>query len=188
MQRQFFPSTMGSLRATGQIPGIWPISPIVLGRVVLAVLAIVVLSLAWDSGSPQAASSAPGSAPNSASTGANIALPERAEPFDFSAATIDIGLKLVAVLALAYVALTVLKRHVAGIAGGRGSQLQVLESTTLAPNRSVYLVRAGSKRLVLGVTTGQITTLAELDEPVQVTIQAIPAPGSPATEDHAEED
>jgi flagellar biogenesis protein FliO len=33
---------------------------------------------------------------------------------------------------------------------------------TLAPNRAVYVIRAGDKQLLLGVTQHQITTLAEL--------------------------
>ncbi|MGE3908604.1 MAG: flagellar biosynthetic protein FliO [Chloroflexota bacterium] len=40
----------------------------------------------------------------------------------------------------------------------------MLDSTTLGPNRSVYVVRAGQKRLVLGVTQNQITPLGELNE------------------------
>jgi flagellar biogenesis protein FliO len=46
----------------------------------------------------------------------------------------------------------------------RGSLLEVLDSTSLGPNRAVYVVRAGGKRLVLGVTQNQITALGELDE------------------------
>jgi flagellar biosynthetic protein FliO len=72
-------------------------------------------------------------------------------------------MKLGAVLALAYVSMAALKRYTSGSVSQRGTLLEVLDSTTLGPNRSVYVVRAGAKRLVLGVTQNQITPLAELD-------------------------
>ena len=59
--------------------------------------------------------------------------------------------------ALLYVALAALKRYTGGTAKQRGTLLDVLDSKTLAPNRSVYVIRAGDKRLVLGVTQNQIT-------------------------------
>jgi flagellar biosynthetic protein FliO len=92
---------------------------------------------------------------------------ERGDPFDGPGAAMDLVLKLGAVLALAYVSLAALKRYTSGAVSQRGSLLEVLDSTTLGPNRSVYVVRAGEKRLVLGVTQNQITALAELapDEP-----------------------
>jgi len=85
-----------------------------------------------------------------------------ADPFDGPAAAIDLLLKLGIVLALAYASLAVLKRYTVG-ATRPTAMLEVLDSTTLAPNRAVYVVRVGEKRLVLGVTTTQITALAELD-------------------------
>lgn len=68
-----------------------------------------------------------------------------------------------AVLALVYVSMAALKRFTTGAVSQRGTLLEVLDSTTLGPNRSVYVVRAGEKRLVLGVTQNQIAALAELD-------------------------
>jgi flagellar biosynthetic protein FliO len=88
---------------------------------------------------------------------------ERGDPFDGPGAAMDLVLKLGAVLALAYVSLAALKRYTSGSVSQRGTLLEVLDSTTLGPNRSVYVVRAGEKRLVLGVTQNQITALAELD-------------------------
>jgi flagellar biosynthetic protein FliO len=88
---------------------------------------------------------------------------ERGDPFDGPGAAMDLMLKLGAVLALAYVSLAALKRYTSGSVSQRGTLLEVLDSTTLGPNRSVYVVRAGEKRLVLGVTQNQITALAELD-------------------------
>lgn len=89
---------------------------------------------------------------------------ERGDPFDGPGAAMDLVLKLGAVLALAYVSMAALKRYTAGSVSQRGTLLEVLDSTTLGPNRSIFVVRAGGKRLVLGVTQNQITSLGELDE------------------------
>jgi len=67
-------------------------------------------------------------------------------------------------VALAYVALGAPRKYGLGQRRAPPSVLQVLESTTLAPNRSIYVVRVADRRLVLGVTTQQITTLAELED------------------------
>ena len=113
---------------------------------------------------------------------AAFALPtgQQADPFDGPGAALDITLKLAAVLALAYAALAALKRYTTGKASQRGALLEVLDTTTLAPNRSVYVVRAGSKRLVLGVTQTQITALAELPDVAQDVLDGldldVPAP------------
>jgi flagellar biosynthetic protein FliO len=87
---------------------------------------------------------------------------ERSDPFEGPGAALDLMLKLGAVLALVYVSLAALKRYTGGTAKQRGALLDVLDSKTLAPNRAVYVIRAGDKQLVLGVTQHQITTLAEL--------------------------
>jgi flagellar biosynthetic protein FliO len=89
---------------------------------------------------------------------------ERGDPFDGPGAAMDLVLKLGAVLALAYVSMAALKRYTGGTVSHRGTLLEVLDSTTLGPNRAIYVVRAGGKRLVLGVTQNQITPLGELDE------------------------
>jgi flagellar biosynthetic protein FliO len=104
--------------------------------------------------------------------------PERAEPLDFPAAAVDVTLKLVAVLALAYVTLALLKRYSLGPSlGKRSSTMQVIESTTLAPNRAVYLLNVEGRRLLLGVTASQITTLAAWDG--DGVAQPAPAPQPP---------
>ncbi len=89
---------------------------------------------------------------------------EHADPFEGPGGAVDLMVKLGAVLALAYVAMAVLRRYTAGSVSQRGSLLEVLDSTTLGPNRAVYVVRAGDRRLVLGVTQQQITSLGELTE------------------------
>jgi flagellar biosynthetic protein FliO len=88
---------------------------------------------------------------------------ERADPFEGPGGALDLLIKLGAVVVLAYVMMAALKRYTAGSASQRGALLDVLDSKSLGPNRSVYVVRAGGKRLVLGVTQHQITALAELD-------------------------
>jgi flagellar biosynthetic protein FliO len=104
---------------------------------------------------------------------------ERSDPFDGPGAAMDLVLKLGAVLALAYVSLAALRRYTAGTASQRGTLLEILDSTTLGPNRSVYVVRAGEKRLVLGVTQQQITALAELDGELSPVPALAPQPGEP---------
>jgi flagellar biogenesis protein FliO len=79
----------------------------------------------------------------------------------------DLGIKLVAVLALAYGSLMVLKRFgVGGASPARGADkagVHVISSLTLAPNRSVHVVEvAGGKRLLLGATPNSVNLLAEL--------------------------
>lgn len=100
---------------------------------------------------------------------------EQGDPFDGPGAAMDLVLKLGAVLALAYVSLAALKRYTSGAVSQRGTLLEVLDSTTLGPNRSVYVVRVGQKRLVLGVTQNQITPLAELDDEAPV-VQPVALP------------
>ena len=88
---------------------------------------------------------------------------EHADPFEGPGGALDLLLKLGAVLALAYVSLAAIRRYTAGASSQRGTLLEVLDSTTLGPNRAVYVVRAGGRRLVLGVTQQQITSLDDLD-------------------------
>jgi flagellar biosynthetic protein FliO len=87
---------------------------------------------------------------------------EHRDSVDGPGAAMNMALWLGAVLALVYVSMAALKRFTSGAVSQRGTLLEVLDSTTLGPNRSVYVVRAGEKRLVLGVTQNQITALAEL--------------------------
>jgi flagellar biosynthetic protein FliO len=96
---------------------------------------------------------------------------EHADPFDGPGGAIDLMVKLGAVLALAYVAMAALRRYTAGSVSQRGALLEVLDSTTLGPNRAVFVVRAGDRRLVLGVTQQQITALGDIDEQSGVSVQ-----------------
>ena len=96
-------------------------------------------------------------------TGSALTGGSRRDSVDDPGATMNMMLWLGAVLALVYVSMAALKRITSGSVSQRGTLLEVLDSRTLGPNRSVYVVRAGGKRLVLGVTQSRITPLAELD-------------------------
>lgn len=83
---------------------------------------------------------------------------------------VDMGIKLVAVLALAYGSLMVLKKFGVGGAssarGGTASAVRVISSLALAPNRSVHVVEvAGGKTLLIGATPNSVNLLADLSEP-----------------------
>jgi flagellar biogenesis protein FliO len=82
---------------------------------------------------------------------------------------VDIGIKLIAVLALAYGSLMLLKRF--GFGGARASrgngaddEVRVVTSITLAPNRSVHVLKVpGGKTLLIGATPNSVNLLTELD-------------------------
>lgn len=88
--------------------------------------------------------------------------------FDF----VDLGVKLAAVLGLAYGSLLLLKKAGIGGAGGglRGPDgtrqgMQVVSSLVLAPNRSVHVLKVpGGKTLLVGVTPTQVNLISELSE------------------------
>ncbi|HLZ27505.1 MAG TPA: flagellar biosynthetic protein FliO [Chloroflexota bacterium] len=83
---------------------------------------------------------------------------------------LDLGLKLIAVLALAYGSLLLLKRAglggTAGIKlGGKSAGLQVVASLTLAPNRTVHLLKVpGGKTLLVGATPNQVNLIVDLGD------------------------
>jgi flagellar biosynthetic protein FliO len=90
---------------------------------------------------------------------------------------VDLGLKLLLVVGLAYAALALLRRFGPGSTWRvRNGQIRVLESAVLAPNRAVYLVRAADRQLLLGVTPTQITHLAEwdVDQPAANGVAPVP--------------
>jgi len=87
----------------------------------------------------------------------------------------DIGIKLAAVLALAYGSMLLLKRI--GFGGARptskgaGDTVQVVSSITLAPNRSVHVIRVpGGKTLLVGATPTAVNLLSELGGELETTI------------------
>lgn len=83
----------------------------------------------------------------------------------------DLGIKLVAVLGLAYGSLMLLKKLGYGGAGsavrGSGSpqDVRVVSSIALAPNRSVHVIQVpGGKTLLVGATPTAVNLLAELPQ------------------------
>jgi len=104
-------------------------------------------------------------------------LPTATDPLDGPAMAADVLVKLLAVLALAYAALWALRRYTQGTALGRpGSLLEVLETTHLGPNRTLYLVRAGDKRLLIGATPSSMATLATWETEDAAPAAAVPPP------------
>jgi len=96
-----------------------------------------------------------------------IGVPEPASgSFDF----VDIGFKLIVVLALAYGSLLLLKR--AGVGGGSVAKvggaiqgMRVVSSLALAPNRSVHVLKVpGGKTLLVGATPNSVNLIADLGD------------------------
>jgi len=81
----------------------------------------------------------------------------------------DIAFKLIAVLALAYGSLYLLKRFsVGGSAAAKSGStpgMRVVSSLALAPNRSVHVLKVpGGKTLLVGATPNQVNLIADLGE------------------------
>jgi flagellar biosynthetic protein FliO len=81
----------------------------------------------------------------------------------------DIAFKLIAVLALAYGSLFLLKRvGIGGTAAARNGAtpgMRVVSSLALAPNRSVHVLKVpGGKTLLVGATPNQVNLIADLGE------------------------
>lgn len=91
------------------------------------------------------------------------------EPAATNVDILDIGLKFIAVLALAYGSLLALKKFGPGgtgsIKGGNAGGVRVVSSIALAPNRSVHVLRTpDGKSLLLGATPNQVNLIADLGE------------------------
>jgi flagellar biogenesis protein FliO len=125
---------------------------------------------AADSSDPSAAApeaaDASGVSPAAAPQQA-IGVPDAAAMGGFD--LVDIGIKLVAVLALAYGSLMLLKKlgyggAGAGLRGGSsGADVRVVSTIALAPNRSVHVIAIpGGKTLLVGATPTAVNLLAEL--------------------------
>jgi flagellar biosynthetic protein FliO len=75
---------------------------------------------------------------------------------------ISVFLKLGFVLALIFLGFYLLRRWQFEKPGARKKQLTILETLYLNPRRTVYMIQAGERRLVLGATDQSITMLTEL--------------------------
>ncbi|MGQ9552824.1 MAG: flagellar biosynthetic protein FliO [Anaerolineae bacterium] len=79
---------------------------------------------------------------------------------------VSLAWKLGLVVGLAYGALWVLRRFVAVQATGNGQQMQILETVSLGSNRSLHLLRIGSKALLIGATSQEMRALADVSQDV----------------------
>jgi len=111
--------------------------------------------------------SSPQADPPQAPAAQPLGLPESSGPgFDL----FDIGIKLAAVLGLAYGSLVLLKRGGFGGAtaagtGGSPQAMRVVSSLALAPNRTVHVIKVpGGRTLLVGATPNAVNLLADLGE------------------------
>ena len=92
--------------------------------------------------------------------------------------TLRLVLALAAVCLLAWAVLRWAARRGLGVGSKPGSSLEVLERVALDPKRTLYLLRAGKRVLVVGAADGAgLQMLAELD-PDELPSVAKPAPPS----------
>lgn len=87
------------------------------------------------------------------------------QPIDGWGAIFRLIVALAIVLPLAYLAARLYSKQAGG---GKSRALNVLDARVLGPNRGIYLVEAGERLLLLGVTSHQITLLAEFTDPDQI--------------------
>lgn len=76
----------------------------------------------------------------------------------------------VLVLALAYLATKWIGKRYGGRIGGSSGNIKILDRAALGPDRSLYIVEAAGKTLLIGATQQRIETLCELDP------EALPPP------------
>ena len=97
-----------------------------------------------------------------------------------TAATMLGGLILVVAVAVA-LGWAVKRLNARKLLGGKGRHLEVLETVTIGPRRSLALVRCGTHWLVVGLGERELITVATLPAPVEGPAPAIgPVPTAPA--------
>jgi flagellar biosynthetic protein FliO len=85
------------------------------------------------------------------------------DPFGNSfAILVDVTLKLGLVVVLIFVAAIVYRRWRPGTIGGSIRQLDLLETMPLGPRRTLYVVKAGEQKLLIGATDTAISLIADL--------------------------
>lgn len=70
------------------------------------------------------------------------------------------------ILALGGAALFVVRRLMPRIAAARGKQIHVIESLSLGPNKAIYLVGVGQRRLLLAAGRDQVCLLDDVSDAV----------------------
>jgi flagellar biosynthetic protein FliO len=95
--------------------------------------------------------------------------------------TFDLIVKLGLVIGLIYLTMWALRTYVLGPQARRRlnarltGRMDVLDTTQLAPNRTLYLVEVADRVLVLGATGTSLNTLAEIREPEAIDLLKKPA-------------
>jgi len=95
-----------------------------------------------------------------------------AEPYPFLDLVVTL-LAFLAVILAAWLAARWLMRRMYGPGAGTGGRLRVVERVPLEPRRTLFLVEAGEKLLLLGSTDHEIRVLGEF------THEQLPAPATP---------
>lgn len=93
---------------------------------------------------------------------------------DWPALLLDIGAKLLLTVGLVYVSLYLLRQYMSrtGLRRRMG-QITVVETVQLGQHRALHLVRVGGQLILLGATSTQISLLAEVSEPAEVTTSEV---------------
>ena len=85
---------------------------------------------------------------------------------------VDLVVRLGLVLLIIWAAIMAMRwwvrRMNGGLAGGNGRLVQILETRSLGPNRSLQLVKLGNRAVLLGVTNERISPVLELTDPVEI--------------------
>lgn len=107
--------------------------------------------------------------------------------------TFDLVVKLGLVIGLIYLTMWALRTYVLGpqakakVARAMPGRLEVLDTTNLGPNRTVYLVEVADRVLVLGATPTTLSTLAEIREPAAIDLLKTPTAEGPPTSSFADQ-
>ncbi len=89
----------------------------------------------------------------------------------------NLFLRLALVLVVIWFAIVAMRwwvRRMNGAVGNAGGHLEVVETRSLGPNRSLQLVKLGNRAVLLGVTAEQTSSVLEIDDPVEVERLATP--------------
>ena len=73
-------------------------------------------------------------------------------------------LSVLLVIGLGAAAIYLTKRVLPKITGGPSKEIQILETAHIGQRRTVHLLKAGDRMLLIGSTNGSITKLADLTE------------------------
>lgn len=95
------------------------------------------------------------------------ALPRSSEPGAWPLG-LDVTAKLIAVIALIYATAAVARRYLLRSPGLTRTAVRVLETTSLAPKKTVYVLEVGGRVLVVGASESSLSTLAEFTDPDEV--------------------